>query len=67
MLKDKLQYKYALSEQGAEDMIKAFVSVTISDIVLMLPVGLLYCLVRDYMNQRMAGRGAFIFSVLYFV
>ena len=47
-LKEKLQHKYALSEQGAKDMLKAFVSVTVSDIVLMLPVGMLYMLVRPY-------------------
>ena len=49
-LKEKIQHKYALSEQGAKDMIKAFVSVTISDIVLMFPVGMLYSLVKDYME-----------------
>ena len=38
-LKEKLQHRYALSEKGAQDMIRAFISVTISDIVLMLPVG----------------------------
>lgn len=59
MLKEKLQHKYALSEQGARDMIRAFVSVTISDIVLMFPVGLLYFLVKDYMNHTMSGRGGF--------
>ena len=41
-LKEKLQHRYALSEKGAQDMIRAFISVTISDIVLMLPVGMLY-------------------------
>ncbi len=59
MLKEKLQHKYALSEQGAADMIRAFISVTISDIVLMLPVGLLYFLVKDYMANTMTGRGGF--------
>lgn len=58
-LKEKLQHKYALSEQGAKEMIKAFVSVTMSDIVLMFPVGLLYFLVSDYMNGTMQGRGMF--------
>lgn len=58
-LKDKIQHKYALSEQGAKDMIKAFVSVTISDIVLMFPVGMLYSLVKDYMGETLSGRGAF--------
>lgn len=58
-LKEKIQHKYALSEQGAKDMIKAFVSVTISDIVLMFPVGMLYSLVKDYMGETLSGRGAF--------
>ncbi len=58
-LREKLQHKYALSEQGAKDMMHAFASVTISNIVLMFPVGLLYYLVRDYMNGTMEGRGLF--------
>ena len=57
-LKEKIQHKYALSEQGTKDMIKAFVSVTISDIVLMFPVGMLYSLVKDYMGETLSGRGA---------
>ena len=55
----KLQHKYALSEKGAKDMIKAFVSVTSSDLVLMFPVWMLYFLVRDYLQGTMAGRGVF--------
>lgn len=47
-LQAKLQHKYALSEKGAKDMMKAFVSVTISNLVLMFPVWMLYFLVRDY-------------------
>ena len=58
-LQAKLQHKYALSEKGAKDMIKAFVSVTCSDLVLMLPVWMLYFLVRDYLQGTMAGRGVF--------
>lgn len=50
--KEKIQHKYALSDQGAKDMIKAFISVTISDIVLMFPVGMLYFLVKDYMEEH---------------
>ena len=37
-----LQYKYALSENGAKDMIRAFAACTFSDLVLMIPAGLLY-------------------------
>lgn len=43
-LTEKLKHKYALSENGANGMIRAFVAVTLADLVLMLPVGLLYML-----------------------
>lgn len=55
--KEKLQHKYALSEQGAKDMLKGFVTVTISNIILMLPVGMLYMLVKNYMNHTLEGKG----------
>ena len=57
--KEKLQHKYALSEQGANDMIKALLTATVSNIVLMYPVGLLYFLVEDYLNDNLSGRGVF--------
>lgn len=41
---EKLKHKYALSDKGAKAMMQAFVSVTISNLVLMFPVGLLYVL-----------------------
>lgn len=41
---ERLQHKYALSEKGTKDMLCAFVAVTIANLVLMLPVGLLYYL-----------------------
>ena len=58
-LREKLMHKYALSEKGASDMIKAFVSVTISDLVLMVPISMLYFLMEDYMNGTLAGKGMF--------
>ena len=58
-LREKLMHKYALSEKGASDMIKAFVSVTISDLVLMVPISMRYFLVEDYMNGTLAGKGMF--------
>ena len=39
---ERLKHKYALSEKGAKDMVKAFVTVTLANLVLMFPVGLLY-------------------------
>ncbi|WP_334299804.1 ABC transporter ATP-binding protein [Butyrivibrio sp.] len=44
---DTIQHKYALSHQGAKDMEKAFAACTLSNIVLMLPVGILYTLCGD--------------------
>lgn len=53
-IREKLMHKYALSEQGAADMLKAFAAVTVSDLVLMMPVSLLYFLVKDYMEGNRA-------------
>lgn len=39
---EKLKHRYALSDKGAKEMVKAFVAVTVANLVLMLPVGLLY-------------------------
>ena len=39
-----LKHKYALSDKGAKDMIKAFFAVTLANLAIMLPVGLLYVL-----------------------
>lgn len=50
-------HKCALSEQGAKDMIKAFVSVTVSNLILMVPIALLYYMVKDYMEGNLAGKG----------
>lgn len=41
---EKLRHKYALSENGTRAMLKAFAAVTVSNLILMLPVGLLYML-----------------------
>ena len=38
-------------------MIKAFVSVTVSNLVLMIPIALLYYMVKDYMEGNLAGKG----------
>ncbi len=47
---DQLQHKYALSEKGAKDMVKAFGACVLYNIALMLPITLLYYLVSDLMN-----------------
>lgn len=57
--KEKLQHKYALSRQGASDMMRAFITAAISNIVLMLPVGVLYSMIRDYRNDTLYDKGLF--------
>lgn len=45
-----LQRRFALSEQGAVDLIKGCIACVAQDISFMIPVGLLYFLVIDMMN-----------------
>lgn len=52
---EKLQHKFALSRQGAVDMIKACASVCLSDTVLMFPAGLLYLLISDLLENSLTG------------
>ncbi|MCI8992470.1 MAG: ABC transporter ATP-binding protein [Eubacterium sp.] len=49
----KLQRRFALSEQGAADLIKGCIACVAQDISFMLPVGLLYYFVMDIMNGNM--------------
>ena len=53
MIIKKLQHKYALSEQGAVDMVKACISVMITNIVLMMSAGILYNLINDLLYDRL--------------
>lgn len=49
-INEKLKHKYALSDYGARGMLRAFLAVTLANLVLMLPVGLLYALVRNLLS-----------------
>ena len=51
----KLQKKYALSEQGAKDLIKGCLACVLQNLSFMFPVGLLYYLVSDLMNGCVLG------------
>lgn len=56
----RLQKRYALSEQGAKDLIKGCLAYVLQNISFMFPVGLLYCLVSDLMKGGVPnGRIAF--------
>ena len=45
-----LKHKFALSEQGAKDMIKAFFACILSNLALIFPVTLLYDLISDLLG-----------------
>ena len=46
----RLQKRYALSEQGAKDLVKGCIACVFQNISFMFPVGLLYLFVSDLMN-----------------
>lgn len=56
---EKLQKKYALSEQGAKDLVKGCAACALHNISLMFPVGLLYWLVKDLMDGGIQGKAPF--------
>ncbi len=51
----RLQRRFALSRQGAVDLIKGCAACVLQDISFMFPVGLLYSLVIDMMSGGVAG------------
>lgn len=57
-LTEKLKHKYALSDKGAKGMIRAVAAVTLSNVILMIPVGLLYML-SSYLLDGELPRGKF--------
>ncbi len=51
----RIQRKFALSEQGAKDLIRSILASTLQNISFMFPVGLLYYLVGDLLNGGVSG------------
>ncbi len=49
----KLQHKYALSRQGAVDMVRACICVTITNIIFMMSAGVLYTLIKDLLEDNL--------------
>ena len=67
-----LQRRFALSRQGAVDLIKGCIACVLQDISFMLPVGLLYNFVIDIMNggvngSRIAFYGVGVLVCLYLI
>ena len=57
----RIQKKFALSRQGAVDLIKGCIACMLQNLSLMLPVGLLYWLVSNLLNQTVIDTGNGIF------
>ena len=62
-MKNWLKHKYALSEEGANDMIKACISVTCTNIVLMMSSGILYMLIKDLLEDNLTSDRIWIYAV----
>jgi len=58
-----LRHKYALSAQGTADMIKAFGTCTLSYIILMFPIGLLYYMVNDLLTDGLTMQQRVIYAI----
>ncbi len=56
---EKIKHRYALSSQGAKQMIWACISVAISNLVLMLPIALLYRLASYLLNGQLPENKSF--------
>ena len=60
-----LQRRFALSRQGAIDLIKGCIACVAQDISLMIPVGLLYFFVIDMMNGAVDGKRIVLYPYIY--
>lgn len=58
-----LMKKYALSNQGAKDFIKSTFFCTITNIILMIPVSLLYLLVNDLLKGKIEPSHYYIYGI----
>ena len=58
-MKRYMMKRFALTEKGAADMLKAIAAVTLSNIALMTPVWLLFAFTGDYLDGTAAGRWAY--------
>ena len=58
-----LRHKYALSQQGARDLVKSCLASAGMDIVLMLPVGLLFFLAKDLMEGNTLDTWSYVWKI----
>ena len=60
---EKLQRRFALSRKGAIDTITGSLFCALQNISFMLPVGLLYTLVKDLLNDNLGSQRIFFYAV----
>ncbi len=60
---ETLRHKYALTRQGAKDLMKSSLASAAMDVVLMLPVGLLFFLVKDLMEGNALNTWGYIWKI----
>ena len=60
---DKLMKRFALSKEGAKGLVRAVAACTVADLVLMFPVGLLYLLVSDFLNNDQPSYGLYALGI----
>lgn len=58
-----IRHKYAASEQGARDLVKSCIACAAMDIALMLPVTLMYFLVRDIIGNSPLGVWGYVWKI----
>ncbi len=59
-----IRHKYATSEQGAKDLVKSCFACAAMDIALMLPVGLLFFLVKDLMEGASLNVWGYVWKIV---
>ncbi len=60
---ETFRHKYALTRQGAKDLVKSSLASAAMDIVLMLPVGLMFFLVKDLMEGTPLNTWGYIWKI----
>ena len=60
---EKLMRKYALSRQGAKDLVKGCLACVLQNLAFMLPVALLYFMVSDLMAGTITGEKIWFYII----
>ena len=64
---EKIMRKYAMSEQGAKEFLLSVCSCTVSDIVLMFPVSLLYFMTGDMLSGKITQSNLILYIIGIFI